>query len=159
MVGRPPPLAPQPGYGRAAAHSYADDREHLRPREHELRERVAYCRMAQAGKTGRPAPEMEEEWGRPGKGWLRSRFRQSAQLGLSHNDFSGPRNRHRHRSQRNASGWAGWKRLGPVVTMRSRSRGRRASECWLGAASVIRRLSPNRSEPTKRSRKIVPGQR
>ena len=24
----------------------------------------------------------------------------------------------------------GWKRLGPVVTMRSRSLGRRVSECW-----------------------------
>jgi hypothetical protein len=34
-------------------------------------------------------------------------------------------------SQRNTSGRAGWKRLGPVVTMRSRSLGRRISECWL----------------------------
>jgi len=34
-------------------------------------------------------------------------------------------------SQRNTSGRAGWKRLGPVVTMRSRSLGRRFSECWL----------------------------
>jgi hypothetical protein len=31
-------------------------------------------------------------------------------------------------SQRNTSGRAGWKRLGPVVTMRSRSLGRRVSE-------------------------------
>ena len=34
-------------------------------------------------------------------------------------------------SQRNTSGRAGWKRLGPVVTMRSRSLGRQLSECWL----------------------------
>ena len=33
--------------------------------------------------------------------------------------------------RRNTSGPAGWKRLGPVVTMRSRSLGRRVSECWL----------------------------
>ena len=33
----------------------------------------------------------------------------------------------------NTSGRAGWKRLGPVVTMRSRSLGRRVSECWLWA--------------------------
>ena len=34
-------------------------------------------------------------------------------------------------SQRNTSGRAGWKTAGPVVTMRSRSLGRRVSECWL----------------------------
>jgi hypothetical protein len=34
-------------------------------------------------------------------------------------------------SQHNTSGRASWKRLGPVVTMRSRSLGRRVSECWL----------------------------
>ena len=34
-------------------------------------------------------------------------------------------------SQRDTSEWAGWKRLGPVVTMPSRSLARRVSECWL----------------------------
>ena len=59
----------------------------------------------------------------PGKGQFRSRFRQSAQLLLSDNDFSGSPQPTPTSSQRNTSGRAGWKRLGPVVTMRSRSLG------------------------------------
>jgi hypothetical protein len=43
-----------------------------------------------------------------------------------------------------------------------RSLGRRVSECWSCAASVMRRLSLNHSEPAKKrakiSRKIVVGQ-
>src|SRR5215469_2672052 len=62
-------------------------------------------------------------------------------------------------SQRNTSGRAGWKRLGPVVTIRSRSLGRRVSECWLSAASVMRRLSLNRSEPAKKSGHDIPKNR
>ena len=61
----------------------------------------------------------------PGKGQFRSRFPQSAQLRLSDNDFSGSSQPTPTSSQRNTSGRAGWKRLGPVVAMRSRSLGRR----------------------------------
>ena len=49
----------------------------------------------------------------------------------SDNDFSGSPQPTPTSSQRNTSGRAGWKRLGPVVTMRSRSLGRRVSGCWL----------------------------
>ena len=62
-------------------------------------------------------------------------------------------------SQRKTSGRAGWKRLGPVVTMRSRSLGRRVSECWFWAASVMRRLFLNRSEPAKKSGQNIPKNR
>ena len=67
----------------------------------------------------------------PGKGQLRSRFPQSAQLRLSDNDFWGSPQPTPTSSQRNTSGRAGWKRLGLVVTMRSRSLRRPVSECWL----------------------------
>ena len=46
-------------------------------------------------------------------------------------DFSGSPQPTPTSSQRNTSGRAGWKRLGPGVTMRSRSLGRRVCECWL----------------------------
>src|SRR6516225_6555041 len=49
-------------------------------------------------------------------------FPPSAQLRLSDNDFSGSPQPTPTSSQRNTSGRAGWKRLGPVVTMRSPSR-------------------------------------
>src|SRR6516164_9131795 len=55
----------------------------------------------------------------------------SAQLRLSDNDFSGSPQPTPTSSQRNTSGRAGWKRLGPVVTTRSRSLRRQVSECWL----------------------------
>jgi hypothetical protein len=41
-IGRPPPPPPPPGYGQAPPSGYAEHCEHLRHREHELRERVAY---------------------------------------------------------------------------------------------------------------------
>ena len=74
----------------------------------------------------------------PDKGQFRSRFPPSAQLRLSGNDFSGSPQPTPTSSQRNTSGRAGWKRLGPIVTMWSRSLGRRVSECWLWAVSVMR---------------------
>src|SRR6516164_5883068 len=78
------------------------------------------------------AGPLRAAWSRPkqtdlvsGKRQFRSRFPQSAQLRLSDNDFSGSPQPTPTSSQRNTSGRAGWKRLGPVVTMRSRSLGRR----------------------------------
>jgi hypothetical protein len=84
------------------------------------------------------AGPLRAAWSRPkqtdlvsDKRQFRSRFPQSAQLRLSDNDFSGSPQPTPTSSQRNTSGRAGWKRLGPVVTTRSRSLGRQISECWL----------------------------
>ena len=66
----------------------------------------------------------------PGKGQFRSRFPYPLRYCCPTTIFLDPQPTSTS-SQRNTSGRAGWKRLGPVVTMRSRSLGRRVSECWL----------------------------
>ena len=80
---------------------------------------------------GRPGRALSRPTWSPVKGQFRSRFPPSAQLRLSDNDFSGSPQPTPTSSQRNTSGRASWKRLGPFVTMRSRSLRRRVSECWL----------------------------
>src|SRR5262249_3389808 len=66
----------------------------------------------------------------PGKGQFRSRFPSRLSYGCPTTIFLDPQPTPTS-SQRNTSGRAGWKRLGPVVTMRSRSLGRWVFECWL----------------------------
>ena len=61
----------------------------------------------------------------PGKGQFRSRFPYPLSYCCPTTIFRDPRKPTPTSSQRNTSGRAGWKRLGPVVTMRSRSLGRR----------------------------------
>ena len=62
----------------------------------------------------------------PGKGQFRSCFPHRLSYGCPTTIFPDPAT-----DTDNISGRAGWKRLGPVVTMRSRSLGRRVSKCWL----------------------------
>ena len=86
----------------------------------------------------RPAsPPVRAAWLRPkqtdlvpGKGQFRSRFHHPLSYCRPTTIFRDPRNRHRHHFRQHF--WTGGlERLGPVVTMRSRSLGRRVSECWL----------------------------
>lgn len=54
-IGQPPPPPPSPEYGQARPSEYAQHCEHLRQREHELREQVAYMpyvRNAKDSSTG-----------------------------------------------------------------------------------------------------------
>jgi len=68
-VGRPPPPPPPPVYGQAPAPSYAEHCEHLRHREHELRERSAY--MPYGPKRARLEGELREVQGEREQCWRR----------------------------------------------------------------------------------------
>ena len=67
-VGRPPP-PPPPVYGQAPAPSYAEHCEHLRHREHELRERTAY--MPYGPERARLEGELREVQGEREQCWRR----------------------------------------------------------------------------------------
>ena len=118
-----PPPRIRTAMNRAAR---GDDEVPVRARRHRSPcTRRALTRTDRPGHSGSHLPWLTPQTDLvPDKGQFRSRFPPSAQLRLSGNDFSGSPQPTPTSSQRNTSGRAGWKRLGPVVTMRSRSLGR-----------------------------------
>src|SRR6516162_5481023 len=102
-------------------------------------------RFDTAGSTELQRRKRRPAWLRPdlvpGKGQFRSRFHHPLSYCCPTTIFGDPRNRHRHHFRQHF--WTGGlERLGPVVTMRSRS--------------LMRRSSLNRPEPGQKERPKYP---
>jgi hypothetical protein len=125
----------------------------------------------QGGSRGSPEPQgvaglLRAAWLRPkqtdlvpDKGQFRSRFHHPLSYCCPTTIFRDPRNRHRHHLSatlldgRVGNGW------GPVVTMRCDRSDGGFPNAGYEPASVMRRLSLNRSEPAKKSGQNIPKNR